>query len=302
MERKLENLFSLNYPSEKVEVIIVDSSKKPFHVPERVEVIRQEGLGKPAALNHGIEASRNDIIVITDDDAVLDVDTLTRLISYFSNPKVGGVVGDLRLGGEGFLNQMNASFYNLFRNSMRKWESSLDSVSFTSGELFAFRKSVVSKIDIDVLSDDLYLLFEIRKKGYRVVASDAKVFEDDVPSLRGQISHKRRTMIGTLQVFRRNLRVFFNHKYGVFGSLIAPMYLLRVILCPILLIALEVLLVLQFPSLIPVTIVLLFGLALFKKDLAAAIVYGLFVQAAAILGMMDFATGNYGVGWRKKGK
>lgn len=302
MERKLENIFATNYPSEKLEVIVVDSSEKPFRVLEGVKVIHQERLGKPAALNVGIEASTNEIIVITDDDALLDPDALTHLTSRFSDPHVGGVVGDLTLGGKCALNRMNSSFYSIFRNSLRKWESTVDSVSFTSGELFAFRKSIVSKVDVDVLSDDLYLLFKIREKGYRVVASDAKVFEDDLHSLRGQINHKRRTMIGTLQVFRKNLKMLFNPQHGLFGMFIAPMYQLRITLCPILLIALEVLLIFQFAYLIPLFLFMLLILTLLNRNLTFAVVYGLIAQTAALWGMIDFATGNYGIGWRKKSK
>lgn len=302
MRRKLENILALDYPSEKLDVIIIDSSEEPFRAPKGVKVVHQERLGKPAALNLGIEVSTTDIIVITDDDAFLDTDALAKLTSCFSDPEVGGVAGDLTLGGKGTLNKMNSSFYSIFRNSLRKWESSLDSVSFTSGELFAFRKSIISEIDPKVLSDDLYLLFEIRKKGYRVVASEAKVFEEDVPSLTGQINHKRRTMIGSLQVFRKNLRVFFNPRYGLFGMLLFPMYLIRITICPVLLTVLEALLILQFPYFILILILLLFGFNLLKKDLGAALLYGLPTQVAALLGIMDFAMGNYGVGWRKKGK
>ena len=307
MERKLENTLSVNYPSDRLEIIVVDSSNKPFFAPKEVKVVRQERMGKPAALNRGIEASKNDIIVMTDDDAVLDSEALTRLVSNFSDPNVGGAVGDLTLGGKGTLNKMNSSFYRVFRNSLRKWESALDSVSFTSGELFAFRKSIVPvpQIDRKVLSDDLYLLFEIRKRGYRVVASDAEVFEEDVPSLRGQINHKRRTMIGTLQVFRKNLKMLLNKGYGLFGTLFAPMYLLRITLCPIILLGLEVFLValiVQFPYLVLLVLVPFIIMTLLKKDLALALLYGVLTQAPALLGIMDFVTGNYRIGWKKKGK
>jgi len=302
MEKKLENTLNLNYPLEKVEIIVVDSSNNYFITPKAVRVIRQEPVGKPAALNRGIEIAKNDIIVMTDDDAVLDSRALTRLVSNFSDPSIGGVIGDLTLGGKGTLNKMNSSFYRTFRNSLRKWESSLDSVSFASGELFAFRKSIVSDIDPKVLSDDLYLLFQIRKRCYRVIASDAEVFEEDVTSLRGQINHKRRTLIGTLQVFRRNLGMLLKSKYGLFGTLFAPMYLLRITLCPILLLALEALLILQFPYLIPLIPALLLVVYLVKKNFASALIYGVITQITALLGMVDFVTGNYGVGWRKKGK
>lgn len=302
MESKFENTMNLNYPLDKIDIIVIDSSNKLFSVPEGVKVIHQERMGKPAALNKGIEVSNNEIIVMTDDDAILDSDSLTRLVSIFSDPNIGGVVGDITIVGKGRLNQMNSSFYSFFRNSLRKWESALDSISFASGELFGFRKSIVSKIDPKVLSDDLYLLFEIRKKGYRVVSSDAKVFEEDVPSLWGQINHKRRTMIGTLQVFYKNINMIFNIRYGLFGTIIAPMYLLRITLCPFLLLALEVLFIIQFQLLIPFIPIVLLLVYLVKKSLASALIYGLITQIAALLGMIDFMIGNYRVGWTKKGK
>lgn len=302
MDNKFVNTLNLNYPSEKLEIIVVDSSNHPFFTPKGIKVIKQEPMGKPEALNKGIEVSKNDIIVMTDDDAILEPDSLTRLVSNFSDPNIGGVVGDLSLGGKGRLNQMNSSFYKFFRSSLREWESALDSISFASGELFGFRKSIVSRIDPKVLSDDLYLLFEIRKKGYRVISSDAKVFEEDVPSLRGQINHKRRTMIGTLQVLSKNLKIFLNRKYGLFGTIFAPMYLLRIILCPILLLALEILLVIQFKYMIAFVPIIILIIYLVNKSLALGLTYGVITQIAALWGMIDFMTGNYGIGWRKKGK
>ncbi len=312
LKEKLRNLLDQDYPRQLMDVIVIDSSDEPSGLESDVTVIRQAVSGKPAALNEGLRHAEHEIVVITDDDAVLDKHALSNLVSYFEDPRVGGVVSDLTLGGQSLLTKMNASFYRLFRNTVRRWESHLDSVSFASGELLAFRKSLVSEIDPTVLSDDLYLLFEIRKRGYRVVSSEARAFEEDVPSLRGQINHKRRTMIGTLQVFSKYREVLLDPKYGLFGLFIAPMYLARVTAGPVLLLILEVLagmhvpllvsLLLDHPYLIALSSGLAFTLLVLSRRSAGAVLYGLVVQISALAGIVDYLTGNYDVGWRKKGK
>jgi len=63
------------------------------------------------------------------------------------------------------------------------------------GELMAFRKDLVDRVDADAVSDDFHILLKVRKRGYLCVsAEDAFVSEMDVEILGRQLSHKRRTM------------------------------------------------------------------------------------------------------------
>ncbi len=312
IERKIHNVLALDYPRSQYEVIAVDSGStdttpkilEKYREDEGVILVKQsERLGKPNAINAGLAVAKGEIVVLTDADAFLNVESLKRLVRNFADENVGAVVGNLTLDGDDTINQMNSAFYRFFRQGARELESEIDSASFFSGELLAFRKSLVEKIDENVLSDDLYILFEIRKKGYRgVCEKEALVFEKDVETLRGQIDHKRRTLVGTLQVFSKNREVLFNPKYGFFGMFIAPAYLLRIVVNPFLMFLIPTFVILYAPYIVLIIFVALMLLSILSRRLMMALLYGLVVQLAVILGIIDYATRNYTVLWRKKGK
>ena len=312
IDRKIHNIFASEYPRSQYEVIVVDSGSTDYtqqilekHCKdESIISIRQpKRLGKPHAINAGLAVAKGKIVVLTDADAFLNVESLKKLVRNFADENVGAVVGNLTLDGNDTVNRMNSAFYKIFRQSAREWESEIDSASFFSGELLAFRKSLVDNIDENVVSDDQYILFEIRKKGYRgICEKEAFVFERDVETMRGQINHKRRTLVGTLQVFSKNRSVLFNPKYGFFGMLIAPAYLLRIVINPFLLFLVPMFLIIYAPYILLLLLVTLVLMAILSRRLLMALLYGLVVQLAVILGIIDYATRNYTVLWRKKGK
>lgn len=312
IERKIHNVLALEYPRSQYEVIVVDSGStdnthqilEKYCKDRSIVWIREpERLGKPHAINAGLSVAKGEIVVLTDADAFLHVESLKRVVRNFADENVGAVVGNLTLDGNDALNRMNSAFYRVFRQSAREWESAIDSASFFSGELLAFRKSLVDEIAENVLSDDQYILFEIRKRGYRgICEKEAFVFERDVETLRGQINHKRRTLVGTLQVFSKNRNVLFNPKYGFFGMLIAPAYLLRIIVNPFLLFLIPLFTIFYAPYIFLLLLVTLVLVAILSRRLLMAVLYGLVVQIAVILGIIDYATRNYTVLWTKKGK
>jgi biofilm PGA synthesis N-glycosyltransferase PgaC len=312
IDNKIQNTLSSSYTKSKLEVIVVDSGStdgtteilENYNAIGSIKLVKQpERHGKASAINEGIKASAGELVILTDADAVLEAGSLEKLVENFADDSVGAAVGNVVLGGEGVLSKMNSGFYRLFRQNVREWESRIDSVSFFSGELLAFRKQLVEKVDEKAVSDDLYILFEVRKKGYRCVCDErAYVVEKDVETLRGQINHKRRTFVGTLQVFRKNWRALFNARYGFFGMLIAPAYVVRMLSLPFLILLISILLILYEPWVLLLTLGLASFAAIASRHAILALLYGIVVQIAAFLGILDYLTGNYTVLWSKKGK
>jgi len=322
---KVRDLLSLDYPREKLQVIFVDSGSidgtaealQEYERAGSIELVRQEArLGKPAAINAGLRVAGGEITVLTDVDAKVQVDALRNLAKSFADPDVGAAVGNVALkSGRSLISKMNSFFYQFFRERVRRWESSVDSASFFSGELMAFRKDLLDKVDADAVSDDFHILLKLRKKGYRCIsAENAFVSEKDVESLSGQISHKRRTIVGSLQVFSRDRDAFFNRKLGLFGMLIFPAYFVRMIIAPIILLLFEALVIIQllfwntFSSilvLIGLLVIVLLVLSLISirlRGFILGLLYAFIVQVAALFGVWDYLTGNYSVLWRKKGR
>ncbi len=318
IERKIRNILEIDYPRRKFEVIAVESGSTDdtFHklskqvYDRKVKVIRQPyRAGKASAINRGLEECRGKIVVLTDADAMVEKGAIKELVKNFSDHTIGAVVGNLTLTpGISVTSRMNHLFYRLFRQKLRIWESKIDSASFWSGELCAFRKSVVQELDEDMIGDDRYILLKTRREGFRCICETSSlVYESDAENILGQIAHKRRMVTGTIQGTLRFKNMLFNPRYGFFGTLIFPLHILRVVILPLLLLVLEVLTpitlwVLWSPNvklwLAAGTIALAIP-ALFKpgRKLLLPLLYGFIVQVAILAGIVDYTLKRHTVLW-----
>lgn len=318
IQRKIRNTLEIDYPKGKFEVIAVESgstddtygklSKYAHH--RKIKLIRQPSrLGKASAINRGLEECKSDIVVLTDADARLERRAVRELVKNFADQSIGAVVGNLTLApSESIISKMNHLFYRFFRQKLRMWESRFDSASFWSGELCAFRKSVLKRLAEDVIGDDRYILLKIRSKGYRCICEPSSlVYEPDAENVLGQIAHKRRMTAGTIQGTLRFKHMLFNSEYGFFGTLIFPFHIFRVILLPLLLLILEVLTPIvvwvlwclngQFWLAAGIAALVLLGLFELGRKLLLSLLYGIVVQVAILVGVADYILKRYNVLW-----
>jgi len=320
IERKIKNTLDIDYPKHKFEIIVVESGStdntysmlSKYASQENIKLIKQpRRLGKSSAINQGLRECKGDIVVLTDADARFEREAVKELVKNFADQSVGAVVGNLAItSGKSLASRMNHLFYRIFRQRLRIWESTFDSASFWSGELCAFRKSVLERIEEDMINDDRYILLKIRSKGYRSICEPLSgVYESDAENILGQIMHKRRTTTGTIQGTLRFKYMLFNPKYGLFGVLILPSHFFRVILLPILLLVVE--------ALSPVAALVLWSstglfwleagvmalvlLGLFKngRKLLLSLFYGVIIQVAILAGLTDYILKRHTVLWTR---
>ena len=320
IERKILNTLEINYPKEKFEIIVVESGSTDktyskllrFSLKGEIKVIRQsERLGKSSAINQGIKEIKNDIIVLTDSDSTIEKNAIKEIVKNFTDKKVGAVVGNLTLiSSESIISKMNNLFNLYLREKLRIWESKLHSASYWSGELCSFRKSIVGMIEEDIIADDRYILLKTIEKGFRAICEkNSIVYENSPKTISNQLVQKRRTMAGTLQGMIRFKNMLFNTSYGLYGMLIMPSHLIRLILSPILLLIIEILsLIAAYLILSPVLIIYLLGfcifLTLFNKGRKIFIIllYPIIIQLSIMLGITDYLLKKHTVLWNRINK
>jgi len=104
--RLLRALLNLDYPSQKVEIIIIDdgSTDKTIEIckeyaaghPDRIRLLRRStSNGKPSALNYGLKHARGEIVATFDADNVPEPDTLLKAVEFFLDPSVAAVQGTI---------------------------------------------------------------------------------------------------------------------------------------------------------------------------------------------------------------
>jgi cellulose synthase/poly-beta-1,6-N-acetylglucosamine synthase-like glycosyltransferase len=99
IERCMQSLTSLDYPKDRLEVIVVDGCSKDntAEIAQKygAKVVYDDGKGRCRAhgLNAGIVHARGHYIAFTDPDCSVEPEWLTRALPYFRASKVGGVGG-----------------------------------------------------------------------------------------------------------------------------------------------------------------------------------------------------------------
>ncbi|HVB57346.1 MAG TPA: glycosyltransferase, partial [Candidatus Acidoferrales bacterium] len=106
IEAKIRNAASLDYPVNKLEVLIASdgSSDDTVEVARRLSDGRRirvlafpQNRGKISVLNDAVREARGEIIVFSDASAILKSDSIRQLVANFADPKVGAVSGIYRI-------------------------------------------------------------------------------------------------------------------------------------------------------------------------------------------------------------
>jgi len=246
--QKLSNVKNLNYPREKLEVILIDSGSadktveiaRSYHennVDLNLQlVVEKERKGKANALNQAFPLCTGEIVVISDADSLIEKDSLLQLVSNFADSNIGAATGRQILlnAGQSVATNIEKGYRDIFE-VIRTGESHIDSTPIFHGELSAFRRNLIEKIASDSIADDTELAIRIRKKGYRTIYdSNAKFYEYAPPTLKARIKQKQRRGMGLIQQFFRFRNLMFNRAYGKYGLLILPSEFFMHVVSPLL--------------------------------------------------------------------
>lgn len=107
--QKLESTYNLQYPQEKLEVIVAadgctdntHSVVEGFSDRGTKLIVLPEREGKTAAQNVAARVGRGEILIFTDATTQLLPDAITRLVEAFADARVGCVGGNLEYVSEG---------------------------------------------------------------------------------------------------------------------------------------------------------------------------------------------------------
>jgi len=205
LPKKLESLKSLDYPAERIEILIFsDGSSDETESIARSHAARDPRIrvftsatrrGKPAALNELRRAARGEVLLMTDVRQTLAPAALRALLEPLSDPSIGCVSGNLVLSGA-----TGASAYWHYEKFIRSAEARLGAMVGVSGSIYAIRRDDFRELPEDVLLDDMFVPLTTVTKQKRIVMSWAAEAYDHAYGDEQEFSRKARTLAGNFQL------------------------------------------------------------------------------------------------------
>ncbi len=325
ISEKIHNSLQLDYPRAAIEFIFVtdgSSDRTPAIVAATpaIRLLHEPARkGKSAAVNRAVLQSRNDILIFSDANTMLNTDAVNNIVRHYYDRLAGGVAGEKKVmsleslpadGGDG------EGVYWRYESRLKQIDSDFYSVVGAAGELFSLRRELYTPLPDNTVLDDFVLSLRVAGKGFRILY-EPLAYAMELPSSSIKEEQKRKVrisaggfqaigMLSGLLAFWRHPRLtylYFSHR--VLRWTLSP-------LCLVLAWVSNLVLVLQ-PAAIRLLLAtataqtLFYGLAaLYRlplpsslKKMAKIPYYFTFMNVSVLLGFIRFCRGSQSAVWEK---
>ena len=177
IREKLENTFQIDYPPEKLEILVASdgSTDKTDEIVKNfsdrgVKLFRQEGRkGKTYTQNKAVEAASGEIILFSDATTMYRQNVLREMLPNFGDETVGCVAGKLIYvdNSKSNVGKGARSYWN-YETFLKESESRACSLIGASGCLYAVRRSAYQPMYAQACSDFL-ICTVVYRQGLRSV-------------------------------------------------------------------------------------------------------------------------------------
>jgi cellulose synthase/poly-beta-1,6-N-acetylglucosamine synthase-like glycosyltransferase len=197
--RRLENLLALDYPADRLQLVVAsDASEDRTNeiVSEvaarepRVRLLDCPRGGKVAAQDRAVRETTSDVVAFSDANAMWAPDALRRLTAALADPDVAYACGRLRLDAADGANR--EGLYWRYELWLREQESQLGSITGGNGAIYALRRGDYLEVD-PRWGHDLALPYRMVQNGRRAVYEpEALAFERPTPTNEAEYARKVR--------------------------------------------------------------------------------------------------------------
>lgn len=211
LAEKLENLGGLQYPSERLQIIVVSDGSTDRtvdvleqNVPFVEPVILDRSYGKAVALNEAVRRARGDVLFFMDVRQRIETNALVELVSCFADDQVGSVSGELVFERQaGAANSAGVGLYWEIEKITRRLESASGSVIGVTGAIYAIRRELYKNLPAGTILDDVLVPMNAARTGRRVIFQPTAIARDRIFEEKGkEFSRKVRTLTGNYQLIR----------------------------------------------------------------------------------------------------
>jgi len=232
---KIENCLALDYPPERLEVIVVSDASEDRtdevvggYASRGVALLRMaQRSGKTLGLNAALERARGEVIVFSDANAIYGRDVIRKLVRNFADPRVGAAIGQSTYVPPEVESERSEGLYWRYESAIKKLESDVGSVVGGDGAIYAVRRPLYVPMRADALSDFVNPL-QIVRSGHRCIYEpEARSYERAADNFEKEFRRK-------VRIVNRAWRALFGMsgllnplRYGFFACELISHKLLR---------------------------------------------------------------------------
>lgn len=230
----VERILSSDYRA--LEIIVVDDGSSDdtanvirtrFGEDPRVTLIRVANGGKATALNIGLAKASGSVVVALDADTQFKYDAISRLVRWFSDPEVGAVAGNAKVGNRiNTITRWQALEYIVAQNLERRALAALGTLTVVPGAIGAWRRSALEAVggfSTNTLAEDQDLTIGLQRAGYHIRFDSSAIARTEAPTtFRGLAKQRFRWAFGTLQCLSKYRGLTFNPRFGALGLIALP--------------------------------------------------------------------------------
>jgi cellulose synthase/poly-beta-1,6-N-acetylglucosamine synthase-like glycosyltransferase len=235
VEATVRSLLNLDYPKEKLSLILIDDGSKDktlevlnqFKNNPQVKVFSKPNEGsKYSAMNFGLKHAQSELVGCLDADSFVNTDTLKKIVPFFDDSSIMAVTPSIKVFNPKTVLQHIQKIEYSWGIFLRRMLSSMGALYITPGPFSIFRTRVFRELG-DYRhghhTEDMEIAMRMQKNQYKIVNSHgAHVYTTTPATLYKLYKQRVRWTYGFLNNAIDYRGMFFNKKYGHIGIFILP--------------------------------------------------------------------------------
>lgn len=231
----VESLLALDYPKDKVSIIVVDDGSTDstwneilkYKDHNQIKILQKQNGGKHTAVNYGIENTNTDFVSCLDADSFVVPDALKRMIYMFQqNPSIMAVAPSIIINNpKTLIQQIQRVEYNM-AVYIKKMLAYLDAIHVTPGPFSVFRREVFNKIGgfrKAHNTEDMEIAFRMQENHMRIGhCYTAHIYTVGPNTVYKLYRQRVRWIYGFIQNVIDYRRLIFRKSYGNFSLFTLP--------------------------------------------------------------------------------
>ena len=233
--KTLKSVNHLDYPKERLDVIVIDDGSNDNTktiVQEYIQdkphfrLISHQNMGKAASMNKALTLATGEFFACLDADSFVDSLTLKKMLSLYyekNDPKLAIITPAMKVYKPKNILQKIQWLEYLVIILIARVSSHLDSLYVAPGPFSLYKTAIIKKLggfDEESIVEDQEVAYKVQKNHYRVTQCfDGYVYTVAPKELKPFYKQRRRWYLGSILCLKKYKKMIANRKYGDFGMM-----------------------------------------------------------------------------------